>query len=152
MPAVIRAVLLVLMAAGAVLAGSQPAGAHVELIGTDPGLREEVGGGFGRITLEFNGPLAESGHQVRLVDENNVPIQLQGEPRVEPFQLVIDVPDLEDGTYTVQYQALSGDGDNTFDEGSYEFTVKNPAGLGTALILGAVVILGGIGVYWFVNK
>lgn len=133
------AVLLALMAAG--LSVAVPAWAHAELVSSEPAPGATVPVGLSLITLTFREPIAE-GSQVTLY--------------ADQFQTVAGVTSAVDGTvlraslaagldaglYTVQWRAVSVDGDPV--EGSYQFAVSPPfgAGLGPRIVFGTGLIVG----------
>jgi copper transport protein len=96
------------------LALAAPATAHADLLDADPRPNTRVDQAPERLALEFSEPLQDTYTSVELVDANHtdhVDTFAIGEDR---RQLEASLGDLEDGVYTVRWQALSSaDGHTT---------------------------------------
>lgn len=104
-----------------------PALAHAVLLQSDPPAGAALDEAPGRVTLRFNepvevpfNPLAVHDQQGRRVDRGNARLD-PGDPRV----LVVDLPPLPAGFYTVTYRVTSADGHPV--TGAYGFRVGTAA-------------------------
>ncbi|NYT93342.1 copper resistance CopC family protein [Salinispora sp. H7-4] len=117
----------VLAAAALLLVPAAPAAAHNSLKTTTPAKNAELDKAPAEITLEFLQKLDPAFTTIVLSDaaEQKVPT---GEPVVTGAKGTISIDGtLANGTYTVAYRVVSADGHPV--QGSYAFTVADPAGV-----------------------
>lgn len=91
------------------LLGTAPAGAHDELIGTDPRDGATLDRAPGRITLTFSGDISDLGAQVAVTGAQGDDLA-EGEPRVSGTEVEQDLLDVGPGAYTVLWRVTSQDG------------------------------------------
>jgi copper transport protein len=120
-----RALLLVLAAAGAVLALAAPAGAHAELVTSEPSAGATVDH-LDRVVLRFGQAVEVQGAHLWLVDDSgSVPLvaqHLDGDRTA----LVATVPPVAGGAYALGWHVVSADGDPV--SGGIGFTFQ-PVGM-----------------------
>lgn len=106
------------------------AAAHGILISSTPAPNSVLSESPLQIILTFSEPLAPRGNRVQLRDGQDELVAL-GDATIAPqdsTQLVVSVPELGEGIYTVEYRVLSAL-DGHFTLGSYAFGVGDPAKL-----------------------
>lgn len=139
---IVRRQLLIAVAIAAltalVLAG--PAGAHAEVLEADPEIGGEAEEGIGRVELTFIEMDPEGPISVQVLDPSGTD-RATGDPTVEGQQLTVPVEPLEVGEHRVVWAVFAADGDGTSD-GSFTFTVVEPAGGGFGVWLLWIVALG----------
>lgn len=147
------------------LAWASPVGAHSALLETAPKKGEVTDDPPTSLELRFNEPVEQALAHVIVYDWNGRPI-LTGQPDSESKRsrvLYFTLPDLEQGTYTVQWSIVSLDGHPV--SGSYVFSVgkateggvqsvDTAAGGSTILLVAARFVVEGLllvgaGLYWF---
>jgi methionine-rich copper-binding protein CopC len=113
------------LAAVALLAGVPLLSAHTDLVAASPAPGQQLSRSPAEIRLTFDGPLQPPSH-FRLFAAGFR--ELPGlEPAIDgqrPEQLWSAAPELEPGTYTVQWDVVGADGDPV--GGSYAFEVRDP--------------------------
>jgi hypothetical protein len=125
--AVLRAA-TVLMAGLMALAFSPAALAHAALVKAEPARRAELSKAPSQVRLWFNEKIEPAYATIHVFQKGGVPV-LHQPARVDKDDaklLVLDLPQLDPGAYTVKYRVLSVDG-HTVDYG-YTFTVKSASG------------------------
>ncbi len=108
------------------MTAASPAGAHAFLERAVPPVGGEVMGPPRQIVLTFSEGVEPLFSTIELHDPNGAVLQT-GKPRSLPDndrQLVVDLPPLPTGVYTVIWHATSVDTHRT--EGNYRFTVRPP--------------------------
>jgi methionine-rich copper-binding protein CopC len=113
--------------AASFLVGTSPAYAQVELVESSPAPEAVLLAPPDRITLTFSHPLSDQGSSIVVTDEAGDPVD-KGDTHVLPddrHTLLVSLPLLIEGTYTVTYTA-AGLGYSTVAMGSYQFTVDLP--------------------------
>lgn len=114
-------VVLVSLASGSVWA-------HAALVRSVPGTRAVLQDSPEQIELWFNEAVEESFSTIQLLHPDKSEVDL-AKPRVEasdPYRLVVDLPELTAGRYTVRYRVLSKDGHLV--EYGYQFVLEPAAG------------------------
>lgn len=120
-----RVIGAVLAAALVALTPARPAWAHAQLIGSDPADGAVLAAPPARVTLEFNESLNPTYTTIVVTDAGAEPVP-SSEPEVSgPRGSVTFTQPLADGTYTVAYRVVSGDGHPV--QGAFTFTVGEPA-------------------------
>ncbi len=125
-PRVRTLVLLLLAAAGLLLAGAAPASAHAALTGSDPQQGVVVDKAPTQVSLTFSEQVSTSADSLRVLDPKGKPVQ-RGKPSnvsgtTYAVQLLSGLPD---GTYTVTYQVVSADSHPV--AGAFTFSVGAPS-------------------------
>jgi methionine-rich copper-binding protein CopC len=118
----------VLMAGVMVLAFAPAALAHAALVKSEPARRAELSKAPGQVRLWFNEKIEPAYATINVFRQGGVPV-VHSTARVDKDDaklLVLDLPQLDAGAYTVKYRVLSVDG-HTVDYG-YTFTVKSASG------------------------
>jgi len=113
--------------AASFLVGISPAYAQVELVESSPAPEAVLLAPPDRITLTFSQPLSDQGSSIVVTDEAGDPVD-KGDAHVQPddrHTLLVSLPALIEGTYTVTYTA-AGLGYSIVTMGSYQFTVDLP--------------------------
>lgn len=101
------------------------ASAHAALVKSEPARRATLSKAPAQIRLWFNERLEPAYASIKLYGEDGVKQIETGNATVDaqdPKLLVLDLPPLPPGQYTVKYRVLSVDG-HTVDYG-YTFTIK----------------------------
>ncbi|MFD3614332.1 copper resistance protein CopC [Streptomyces sp. NPDC058676] len=119
-------VLLLLAAAGLLLAGAAPASAHAALTGSDPQQGVVVDKAPTQVSLTFSEQVSTSADSLRVLDPKGKAVQ-RGKPSnvsgtTYAVQLLSGLPD---GTYTVTYQVVSADSHPV--SGAFTFSVGAPS-------------------------
>lgn len=99
--------------------------AHATLVKSDPPRRASLSLPPKQIQLWFNEKIEGSYASVTVLDSNKNSIT-ENSPEVvldDPKSVVLNIPQIEPGRYTVQYRVMSVDGHVI--ESSFEFSVKN---------------------------
>ncbi len=115
---VILLVMLLLFQANSVMA-------HATLVKSDPPRRASLSLPPKQIQLWFNEKIEGSYASVTVLDSNKNSIT-ENSPDVildDPKSVVLNIPQIEPGRYTVQYRVMSVDGHVI--ESSFDFSVKN---------------------------
>ena len=143
----------------------QVAGAHAELVRTEPSQGAALGGAPTRIDLWFTETLSANGSNIRVYDSNRKEVD-KGDARLDPndaTHLSVSVGALTDGTYTVAWTSSSVV-DGHIISGTYSFTVgvsrlpgaassTNQTPSPAAIALRWVVFIGlAIGAGWFLLR
>lgn len=99
-----------------------PASAHAELIAADPEPGAQLADSPQAIRLTFSEPIAARS-RILLFDESFQPVEdLTAQfDQANPAEVYAPLPELEPGTYTVQWSAVAEDGHEL--EGAYSFSV-----------------------------
>jgi copper resistance protein C len=131
---------------GMMFAAPRPARAHAELMEAEPApgqiFRWERPG---EVRLEFSQQLVSASISITTRDFRTVQ---EGEARIsaeDPFVAVVSLPELEPGTYSVNWRSASADGHSV--EGSYEFTILPRQPVVTLLVTALVLPLIGLLVF-----
>ncbi len=99
--------------------------AHATLVKSDPPRRASLSLSPKQIQLWFNEKIEGSYASVTVLDANkksvteNSPVVVSDDPK----SVVLNIPEIDPGRYTVQYRVMSVDGHVI--ESSYDFSVKN---------------------------
>ena len=99
--------------------------AHATLVKSDPPRRASLSSSPKRIQLWFNEKIEGSYASVTVLDSNKKSIT-ENNPEVvldDPKSVVLNIPQMEPGRYTVQYRVMSVDGHVIAS--SYDFSIKN---------------------------
>ena len=99
--------------------------AHATLVKSDPPRRASLSSPPKRIQLWFNEKIEGSYASVTVLDSNKKSIT-ENNPEVvldDPKSVVLNIPQMEPGRYTVQYRVMSVDGHVIAS--SYDFSIKN---------------------------
>ena len=99
--------------------------AHATLVKSDPPRRASLSSSPKQIQLWFNEKIEGSYASVTVLDSNKKSIT-ENNPEVvldDPKSVVLNIPQMEPGRYTVQYRVMSVDGHVI--ESSFDFSVKN---------------------------
>lgn len=99
--------------------------AHATLVKSDPPRRASLSIPPKQIQLWFNEKIEGSYASVVVLDSNKKSIT-DNNPEVvsdDPKSVVLNIPEIEHGRYTVQYRVMSVDGHVI--ESSFDFSVKN---------------------------
>ena len=99
--------------------------AHATLVKSDPPRRASLSSPPKHIQLWFNEKIEGSYATVTVVDSNKNSIT-ENSPEVvsdDPKSIILNLPQIEPGRYTVQYRVMSVDGHVI--ESSFDFNVKN---------------------------
>lgn len=113
--------------AASFLVGTSPAYAQVELVDASPAPEAVLLAPPESITLTFSHPLSDQGSSIVVTDEDGEPVD-KGDTHVlldDRHILLVSLPVLIEGTYTVTY-AAAGLGDSVVTMGSYQFIVDLP--------------------------
>lgn len=119
---------LILAALLAILAGPVPA-AHAQshLVRATPGLDSTINLPPTEVRLSFDHPLLAAGSSLHVTDKDGKPVG-RGDGHIDSadsFSLVITLPVLFEGTYTVSYTAATV-GSSTILADTYTFTIDLP--------------------------
>lgn len=115
-----------LVALALVLLGGAPAAAHAELVETDPAEGAVVDTAPETVTLTFNEPVRLTSQEIAVYDAGGAPVaSTAGATGVEVTVGLTDAAGLEDGTYVVSWNVLSGDGHPI--SGALTFSVGAPS-------------------------
>ncbi len=119
-----RVLALLLLAGSALVAGTAPASAHTELIGSDPADGSSTAAGPSRVTLTFSEVVQTGFTTVTVIGPGGA--QWQAGPPIQNGAVVtVPVRPLGPaGSYTVGYRVLSADGHPV--QGSVQFTLTAP--------------------------
>jgi methionine-rich copper-binding protein CopC len=99
--------------------------AHATLVKSDPPRRASLSSSPKQIQLWFNEKIEGSYASVTVLDSNKKSIT-ENNPEVvldDPKSVVLNIPQMEPGRYTVQYRVMSVDGHVIAS--SYDFSIKN---------------------------
>jgi methionine-rich copper-binding protein CopC len=99
--------------------------AHATLVKSDPPRRASLSSPPKQIQLWFNEKIEGSYASVTVLDSNKKSIT-ENNPEVvldDPKSVVLNIPQMEPGRYTVQYRVMSVDGHVIAS--SYDFSIKN---------------------------
>ena len=99
--------------------------AHATLVKSDPPRRASLSSPPKHIQLWFNEKIEGSYASVTVLDSNKNSIT-ENSPEVvldDPKSVILNLPQIEPGRYTVQYRVMSVDGHVI--ESSFDFSVKN---------------------------
>jgi methionine-rich copper-binding protein CopC len=103
-----------------------PVHAHALLAKSEPARKATLAHPPSEVRLWFNERLEPAFSSLRVLDATGKPVT--GEraqvTKDNPKRMILALPPLAPGTYSVHYQVLSVDGHTV--EASYEFTVKEP--------------------------
>lgn len=115
-----------LVALALVLLGGSPAAAHAELVETDPAEGAVVETAPETVTLTFNEPVRLTSQEIAVYDAGGDPVaSTAGATGAEVTVRLTDAAGLEDGTYVVSWNVLSGDGHPI--SGALTFSVGAPS-------------------------
>ncbi|WP_244071407.1 copper resistance CopC family protein [Nitrosomonas sp. PY1] len=104
---------------------SNPVMAHAALVKSDPPRRATLSASPKQIQLWFNEKIEGAYASVVLLDSNKKALT-ENNPEVvadDPKSLVLSIPEIGTGKYTIQYRVMSVDGHVI--ESSFDFNVKN---------------------------
>jgi copper transport protein len=125
-PRVRTLVLLLLAAAGLLLAGAAPASAHAALTGSDPQQGVVVDKAPAQVSLTFSEQVSTSADSLRVLDPKGTPVQSGKPSHVSGTTYAVQLHSgLPDGTYTVTYQVVSADSHPV--AGAFTFSVGAPS-------------------------
>ncbi|MEV2210599.1 copper resistance protein CopC [Streptomyces sp. NPDC050997] len=125
-PRVRTLVLLLLAAAGLLLATAAPASAHAALTGSDPQQGVVVDKAPTQVSLTFSEQVSLSADSLRVLDPKGKPVQNGKPSNVSGTTYAVQLHSgLPDGTYTVTYQVVSADSHPV--SGAYTFSVGTPS-------------------------
>lgn len=114
-----------LLASG-LIALCPPAFAHALLAKAEPARKAALARSPSEVRLSFNQRVEPAFSSLRVLDAAGKPVT--GEPgqvsKDDPKRMILPLPTLQPGTYTVHYQVLSVDGHTV--KASYQFTIKEP--------------------------
>ena len=99
--------------------------AHATLVKSDPPRRASLSSSPKQIQLWFNEKIEGSYASVTVLDSKKKSIT-ENNPEVvldDPKSVVLNIPQMEPGRYTVQYRVMSVDGHVIAS--SYDFSIKN---------------------------
>lgn len=115
-----------LVALALVLLGGSTAAAHAELVETDPAEGAVVETAPETVTLTFNEPVRLTSQEIAVYDAGGDPVaSTAGATGAEVTVGLTDAAGLEDGTYVVSWNVLSGDGHPI--SGALTFSVGAPS-------------------------
>lgn len=115
-----------LVALALVLLGASPAAAHAELVETDPAEGAVVDTAPETVTLTFDEPVRLTSQQIAVYDAGGDPVvSTAGASGAEVTVGLSDAAGLDDGTYVVSWNVLSGDGHPI--SGALTFSVGAPS-------------------------
>lgn len=134
----LRPLLLVLLL---VVATAPPAGAHAELLESEPAAGDTVRAGVTSVTLTLVAFDASGPVSVEVTDPAGTDMTV-GEPEVDARASVVTVATgpLQAGEHIVHWHALADDGDGA-SEGTFTFTVEDAPDRGIGLWLVWIVAL-----------
>lgn len=119
------AILVTLLVMFPILFHSSLVMAHATLVKSDPPRRASLSSPPKQVQLWFNEKIEGAYASVAVIDskkrsitENNPEVVLD-----DPKSVILHIPQIEPGQYTVQYRVMSVDGHVI--ESSYDFSVKN---------------------------
>ncbi|HEY5573775.1 MAG TPA: copper resistance CopC family protein [Anaerolineales bacterium] len=133
--------LLLLLLVGILLAlNAVPVLAHAGLVDADPAPGERISGSPDEVRLVFSESLFPgSSFAIYDTDFQSVAgVRSQIDPE-NPDQIFSPVPELNPGTYTVEWNAVTEDGGET--SGSFSFSVREPMAPGPWLALFAAIMV-----------
>ena len=116
-----RALAVVALGLGLLCLRAPPAGAHAFLDHSEPRVGSTVVAPP-TLTLFFTEPIEPAFSHVKLLDPNDKPVELPSPETPAPDQLVVHLPTLAPGDYTVEWGVVSVDTHPT--EGKFDFSVK----------------------------
>ncbi|MBC2902850.1 copper resistance CopC/CopD family protein [Streptomyces cupreus] len=150
-PRVRTLVLLLLAAAGLLLAGAGPVSAHAALTGSDPQQGAVVEQAPDRVSLTFSEEVALSDDSVRVLAPDGKRVDTGKPSKASGTTYAVRLNGgLADGTYTVSYQVVSADSHPV--AGAFTFSVGAPSATSVSLSDqtaggGVVGVLYGMGRY-----
>ncbi|MFE9020183.1 copper resistance CopC/CopD family protein [Streptomyces sp. NPDC007808] len=125
-PRVRTLVLLLLAAAGLLLAGAAPVSAHAALTGSDPRQGAVVDKAPEQVSLTFSEKVALSDDSLRVLDPKGKRIDRGDPANLSGTTYAVKLHSgLPDGTYTVTYQVVSEDSHPV--AGAYTFSIGAPS-------------------------
>lgn len=104
---------------------SKPVMAHAALVKSDPARRAMLSTSPKQVQLWFNEKIEGAYASVVLLDSNKKALT-EKTPEVvadNPKSVILNIPEIGSGKYTVQYRVMSVDGHVI--ESSYDFNIKN---------------------------
>jgi len=99
--------------------------AHATLVKSDPPRRASLSTPPKQIQLWFNEKIEGSYASIKVLDSNKNSMT-ENSPEIvldDPKSIILNLPHIEPGRYTVQYRAMSVDGHVI--ESSFDFSIKN---------------------------
>lgn len=100
------------VALAAVVATANPAAAHAELLGTEPGYGAVLPTGPDRVIIRYDLPVEVAGAQVALQHSGeSVPVDRPVFASPDRRDVAIPMPELEDGSYVLTWFLFGSDGD-----------------------------------------
>jgi methionine-rich copper-binding protein CopC/putative copper export protein len=122
--AIVAASALLLSLLLAALAGAGPTLAHANLVSSVPGVGSVVATSPAQIRIVFSEPIEALGTSADVLDAvGHAVVAEAGAPDpADPYALVIPIPPLDDGAYTVQWRSLSA-ADGHVTQGFFTFAV-----------------------------
>ena len=99
--------------------------AHASLVKSDPPRRASLSKSPAQIQLWFNEEIETAYASVAVLDSNGKTVSVDEPKAVEedPKSVILAMPELEPGSYKVQFRVLSVDGHVV--ESDYSFRIKN---------------------------
>ena len=127
-----RAGLAALAATVGLLLGATPAGAHAELVETEPAAGEQLDAAPEEVVLRFTESVTVADDGVTVLTSEAEAIDIGGSehPDGERSSVAVALPDLEDDTYVVVWHVVSADSHPV--SGAFTFTVGDAAALSEA--------------------
>ncbi len=121
----VNQLIFLLMAILSLLWHSNPVMAHAALVKSDPPRRATLSTPPKQIQLWFNEKIEGAYASVVLLDSNKKSLT-ENNPEVvadDPKSVVLNIPEIGTGKYTIQYRVMSVDGHVI--ESSFDFNIKN---------------------------
>ncbi len=136
-----RRALALLLALAALGLAALPALAHADLVSSEPAAGATVPAGLNELRLTFSEPVGPGSGVVLFAEEFQPVAGVTSTTDGEVLNAVWALA-LGEGTYTVQWTAVSLDGHPV--QGSYQFGVSAPigAGLGPSIVFASSLIIG----------
>jgi copper transport protein len=120
-------VLVAVGAAAGLALGPAPADAHAELISTEPASGEQLDEAPRQVALRFSESVDAADDAIEVLTAGGVRIDVgdPGHPNGEGSSVVVDLPELDDGTYVVSWRVISSDSHPV--SGAFTFGVGDAA-------------------------
>jgi copper transport protein len=120
-------VLVAAVATAGLALGPAPAGAHAELISTEPASGEQLEVAPERVVLRFTESVdvADDAVEVLTAGGDQMDVGDPGHPDGDGSSVAVDLPGLDDGTYVVSWRVLSSDSHPV--SGAFTFGVGDAA-------------------------
>lgn len=115
-------VLVLVVLGGLTVALATSAAAHDTIIDAEPAQDAVLDTAPTQIVLTYSAEVLDLPAAIVVTDANGE-VVVEGEPRVQGYSVVLDLPHLANGTYEVLWSVVSSDGHRTEDV--YNFTVAS---------------------------